>query len=119
MGAWDIDPAGVQGVVTATERVAGEFDAQKLALETDLRGASAQCSSELVAGALAGFAAAQAPGIRFVFTRTGACLTAAVTATNHYVAGDQAMAANAQAAATAAPDPRTAMPRGSGGRVPR
>jgi hypothetical protein len=50
-----------------------------------------------------------------VFTRTGACITAAAQATRAYLDGDEAMAASAQAAATAAPDPSAVMPGGGGG----
>ena len=52
--------------------------------------------------------------MEFGFTRTGACLNAAAQATNAYLQGDLAMAGNAQAAATAAPDPTAVMPRGPG-----
>ena len=45
-----------------------------------------------------------------VFTRTEACLSGAVLATAAYVTGDLEMAANAQAAASAAPDPTAIMP---------
>lgn len=48
--------------------------------------------------------------IRFVFTRTSACLNGAAQAVNHYLTGDLEMAANAQASATAAPDAAAAMP---------
>jgi hypothetical protein len=50
----------------------------------------------------------------FVFTRTGACMNAAALATNAYLDGDLEMAANAQASATAAPDPPTVMPATGG-----
>jgi hypothetical protein len=67
-----------------------------------------------VNSALAGFAQSAADSISFVFTRTGACLGGAAQATNSYLEGDLEMAANAQASATAAPDPRATMPGGGG-----
>ncbi|WP_214407022.1 DUF6507 family protein [Pseudonocardia lacus] len=110
MTRWDIDPAGVRSVLTNTEAVAQEFDGQMQTLNTGIEGAAAQSSSEIVASALAGFAESAAADIGFVFTRTGACLSGAAQATNAYVEGDLQMAANAQASADAAPDPRSTMP---------
>ena len=103
MGRWDISPAGVQGVLGRTEGVASEFEGQMTRLNTALEGAVGQSCSEIVASAVSGFMQWSAtPVIGFVFTRTGACLSGAAQATNHYVQGDLEMAANAQAAASAA-----------------
>lgn len=101
---WDISPSGVQGVLSRTEGVASEFEGQMTTLNTELEGAVSQSSSDLVASAVSGFMTSSAmPAIQFVFTRTGACLSGAAQATNHYVEGDLEMAANAQASASAAP----------------
>jgi len=105
VSSWDIDPPGVQGVVSRTEGVAKDFEGQMTKLEAALSGAAMQSSSEIVGEALAGFAEANKAQIQFVFTRTGACLNAAVQATNAYVQGDLAMAANAQKSAAVAPQP--------------
>ena len=119
MSRWDISPSGVQGVLGRTETVAQEFEGQMTRLRTALEGAVGQSSSEIVASAVGGFMKESAtPAIQFVFTRTGACLSGAAQATNHYLAGDLEMAANAQAAASTAPDPRVGMP-GGGPAVPR
>ncbi|MEU4767758.1 DUF6507 family protein [Actinosynnema sp. NPDC023794] len=115
MSKWDISPDGVRGVLARTQSVAADFEREMTSLNSALQGASAQSSSEIVAGAIAGFAEAKMRDIRFVFTRTGACLNGAAQATNAYLQGDLEMAANAQASATAAPDPRTTMPRGGSG----
>jgi hypothetical protein len=106
VSSWDIDPSGVQGVVGRTEGVAKAFEGQMTKLEAALHGAAAQSSSGIVGEALVGFAEANKGQIHFVFTRTGACLHAAVQATNAYVQGDLTMAANAQKSAAAAPQPR-------------
>ena len=120
MGRWDIQPAGVKGVLGRTEGVAGEFEGQMRQFNSGLQGAMTQCSSEIVAGAISGFADAQKSSLEFVFTRTSACMNAAAQATNAYLEGDLEMAANAQAAATAAPDARSDMPHGPrGGAVAR
>lgn len=110
MTAWDIDPAGVHGVVTATEGVAGEFETHTTALNGGLDGAAAESASGIVAGAVTAFGAAAAGDLAFVHTRTGACISAATQATAAYVAGDEQMAANAQSAAASAPDPSAIMP---------
>ena len=112
MPDWDIQPGGVQGVLAATEGVAAEFDPEMATLRSGLEGAVAQCSSEPVSAALVELAAAQGRNTEFVFTRTGACLNGAAQATNAYIAGDEQMAANAQAAASSAPDPTATMPGG-------
>lgn len=114
MSAWDISPDGVRGVLTRTQGVAAEFEDQIRGLDAAVQGAGAQCSSGIVADAVAGFFASARSDIEFVFTRTGACLTAAAQATNAYLEGDLEMAANAAAAATAAPDPAAVLPRGPG-----
>lgn len=119
MSRWDISPSGVQGVLSRTETVAQEFEGQMTRLRTALEGAVGQSCSEIVASAVGGFMEQSGmPAIEFVFTRTGACLSGAAQATNHYLAGDLEMAANAQAAVSAAPDPRATMP-GGGQAVPR
>lgn len=110
MPDWDIRPGGVQGVLAATEGVAAEFETQMTTLRSGLEGAVAQSSSEPVSAALMELAEAQARNTEFVFTRTGACLNGAAQATNAYVAGDEEMAATAQAAAASAPDPTAMMP---------
>ncbi len=98
-----------------TEGVASQFEGQLTRLNTALEGAVGQSCSQIVASAVSGFMQRSAtPAIGFVFARTGACLTGAATATNHYVAGDLEMAANAQASASGAPDPRAMMPGGAG-----
>jgi Family of unknown function (DUF6507) len=107
---WDIDPAGVLSVLQRTEAVAGKFDGELTSLNTGLEGAAAQSSSEIVASALQGFVKSASGDIRFVLTRTGACLHGAAGATNAYVQGDLEMAATAQASAAGAPDPRATMP---------
>lgn len=114
MTRWDIQPSGVRDVLHRTHGVAGEFEGQMKNLNSAMQGAASQSSSDIVVSALSGLADAQRDQIQFVFTRTGACINAAAQATNHYVHGDLEMAANAQASATAAPDPRNTMPVGGG-----
>ena len=118
MSRWDISPGGVRGVLARTETVAAEFEDQVTTFNSAMEGAATQSSSDIVASAIAGFAASAASDIQFVFTRTGACLNAAAQATNAYLDADLEMAANAQAAATAAPDPYASMPGGGGNARP-
>jgi hypothetical protein len=116
MTGWDIRPDGVRTVLGRTEAVAAEFETQMTDLDAALAGAAGESSSGIVAEALNGWALSARADLDFVFARTGACMTAAAGATGAYVDGDLRMAADAQAAATAAPDPRGDLPRG--GNVP-
>ncbi|ALG06470.1 DUF6507 family protein [Kibdelosporangium phytohabitans] len=111
MSRWDIRPAGVQGVLAGVQGVAEGFDDHLRTLNTAMEGAGAQASSGIIGQALMGFADSQRGKIEFVFARTGAAMSGAANATQAYVRGDTEMAANAQASATSAPDPRT-MPGG-------
>jgi Family of unknown function (DUF6507) len=108
--SWDIQPAGVNAVLARTEATAGEFEPQLTSLDTGLQGSATESSSPIVAEALSGFATSAQGDIQFVMTRTGAAMTGAANATTAYLDGDLAMAANAQAAAGAAPDPTAVMP---------
>jgi hypothetical protein len=109
---WDIQPSGVQGVLQQTQSVAEHFDGHMRAMNTAMEGAGTQASSGIIGQALAGFAESQRQSIEFVFSRTGAAMTGAANATRAYVQGDLEMAANAQASASGAPDPRGSMPGG-------
>ncbi|MEV8504546.1 DUF6507 family protein [Actinoplanes sp. NPDC051475] len=66
-------------------------------------GAAKACGSEIVAGALVGFAEHKAPAMKAVVERTSRALTGAVKATKAYIDGDLEMARTAQANAVAAP----------------
>lgn len=118
MPSWDISPSGVQAVLGRTEAVASEFDGQMTGRNADLQGAVGQSGSGLVARVLGGFEQAQGADIGFAFSRSAAAVSGAARATQAYVEGDLQMAANAQQAASAAPDPRGSMP-GGGAMVPR
>jgi hypothetical protein len=116
--SWDISPSGVHDVLGRAEAVASEFEGQMRTRDGELQGAVGQASSGLVARALQGFDEAHTASIGFAFSRSAAAMTGAAQATQAYVEGDLEMAANAQAAASATPDPRGSMP-GGGGRAPR
>ncbi len=110
MSSWEIQPDGVNAVLARTESTAGEFEPQLTSLNAGLEGSATESSSPIVADALSGFAGSAQGNIQFVITRTGAAMTGAANATNAYLDGDLTMAANAQAAAGAAPDPTGIMP---------
>jgi hypothetical protein len=101
MAKWDIDPAGVSGVVGRTGQRAAGFDEAAGRTGSALGGAAGSCGSEIVAAALAGFAANKAAAIDAVGQRTARILAGAVEASTAYVEGDLEMAATAQANATA------------------
>ncbi|HWR47014.1 MAG TPA: DUF6507 family protein [Pseudonocardiaceae bacterium] len=114
MSRWDIQPAGVRGVLGQTQATAGEFEGQMTRMNSALQGAASQSSSDIVAQAISGYANQSAmPQIQAVFTRTAACLNGAAQAVNAYLEGDLQMAANAQASASAAPNAQASMPHGA------
>jgi hypothetical protein len=98
---WDIEPAGVRGVLGRTQTVAQQFEDELGAIGPALQGAAENSSSAIVATAVEGFASAVQGDIRFALDRTTAALRGAGEAMNAYVHGDLQMAANAQAAASA------------------
>jgi hypothetical protein len=110
MPSWDIQPAGVEAVLSRTQGVAEEFNPEMTSLSGGLTGSMDQSSSPIVAEAVEGFAASSQGSIDFVFGHTTAAIRGAADATSAYVAGDLEMAANAQAAAAGAPDPTAVMP---------
>jgi hypothetical protein len=101
--AWDIQPAGVRGVVVRTQGVAQRFEGELKSIGSALEGGAANGSSQIIADAISGFAEHVKGDIEFAVHRAGAVLHAAVNATNAYLHGDLEMAGHAQAAATAAP----------------
>lgn len=110
MSKWDIQPAGVRRVLDQTATVANAFESLAANLATAIDGAGAESSSGIVVAALGEFAAGVKTDMTFMNTRTVNCLTAASKATTAYLQGDLEMAANAQSAAAAAPDPYAVMP---------
>jgi hypothetical protein len=103
MSGWDIQPAGVRGVVVRTQGVAERFEGELKSISSALAGGAANGSSQLIADAIGRFAEHVEGDIEFAVHRTGAALHAAVNATNAYLHGDLEMAGHAQSAATAAP----------------
>ncbi len=118
MSTWDISPGGVRDVLIRTQKAAAPFEGQMTSLNSALEGAATESCSEIVGSALQGFVDSIKTDLQFVFTRTGACMNAAVQATNAYVQGDLEMAATAQRSATAAPD-ASSMPGPGRQAVPR
>src|SRR3954454_14019793 len=112
MGAWDIDPAGVSGVVNRTREVAEGFQTELKAIGAALIEAANNCGSAIVQQAISDYVTSATPDLKFVVHRTGQSMTAAVTATNAYVQGDLEMAATAQRSATAAPPADDMLPAG-------
>ena len=103
VGAWDIEPAGVGGVVNRTKDVAEDFEGQLTAIDGALSGGANNSGSGIVQQAISDYVNSSTPDIKFVVYRTGQTLTAAVKATNAYIEGDLQMAADAQRSATAPP----------------
>jgi hypothetical protein len=112
VGRWDIHPVEVRGVLARTKGVAGEFDEHTSATQSALDGAATESSSDLVAGALAGFVSAYRDDMRFMFRQVEAAVTGAATAVNAYLQGDHEMVLNAQEQVAKTPDPTATMPGG-------
>lgn len=116
MSAWDIDPAGVGGVLKKTQSVASRFETHLTAMGSAMETAAPNTSSPLVASALSGFAEELKPEVESVINLTSSAISGCALAVQAYVDGDVEMAARAQsnAASVSTPD----MPRG-GGATPR
>jgi hypothetical protein len=112
MTSWDIDPAGVGGVLEKTQSVATGFQTHLTALGSALETAAPNTSSALVAGALGAFAEELRPQVESVVNLTVSAITGASKAVQAYAEGDLEMAARAQqnAASVSTPD----LPGGGG-----
>lgn len=96
MSSWDIDPAGVRGVVNRTVEEAKKFEGEAKTYATAIENAAASCGSGIVAKALADFAAHHKDAFKFLVERSSKVITAGVEATQAYIQGDLEMAARAQ-----------------------
>jgi hypothetical protein len=96
MSRWDIDPAGVRGVVSRTIDRARGFEEQVRSYETALGGAVQASGSQIVGQALVDFATHNATGFKFLVEHTARVVNGAIDATAAYLDGDLAMAGNAQ-----------------------
>lgn len=109
---WDIDPAGVKGVVT---RVAGlvtdghgggdTLEHRVTAFGNHIVDAANAAASSPVGTALKEFAAHYGPILKNMAATTGNCVNGAVEATKYYINGDLEMAAAAERRASQAPPP--------------
>lgn len=104
MAAWDIEPGGVAAVVAAARGVETELAAEMTTILSGLAGAAGVSGSGPVGAALTDFAAEQGRHVDDVSARADSCMSAATRATAAYVAGDEEMATNAQAAARTVPE---------------
>lgn len=115
MSAWDIDPAGVAGVLQKTQSVAQSFEPQVQSMSSAMESAAPNTSSPLVASALGTFAEELKPEVESVMNLTSSAINGCAQAVQAYADGDREMAAQAQANASSVSTPD--MPRGGG--VPR
>ncbi len=115
MSGWDIDPAGVSGVLQQTRSVALGFETEVTSMGSAVESAAPDTSSALVASALGGFAEELRPEVESVMNLTSSAINGCALAVKAYGEGDVEMAAQAQANASSVSTPE--MPRGGG--VPR
>ncbi len=99
MSRWNLDPGGVKGVVERTGAEAKRFEGAAKTYGDAVEGAAQASGSNLVASALAGFAAHHKPTLQGMADRAVRVLNGAINATTAYLDGDLQMAANAQHAA--------------------
>ncbi|GAA1919160.1 DUF6507 family protein [Streptantibioticus ferralitis] len=106
-GKWNIDSAGVDGVLATTREVAGGLEGEAKSYAKNLEhaaGHAGKLSTEdgaigAVGAALGQFALATEAALKFVFTRAGKSIDGAQNASNKYAIGDEQMAAEAQSKA--------------------
>ena len=109
---WDLDLPGVGGVLTRAQTAVEDFHTTGAQALASLDGCRASANTAtIVADALTEYGNARlVPGIDATVARGTACVDAASNAALAYRDGDEEMAANAQAAASQAPDPYATMP---------
>lgn len=100
MSGWKISPGGVQGVLTrvstSAETLSGATDGLVAQAQSALDGTAA---CPIIADALAGFFEFHQPTLTGIGNRINASVGGAAAATRWYLQGDEAMAAEQQAAA--------------------
>ncbi|WP_375425317.1 DUF6507 family protein [uncultured Friedmanniella sp.] len=103
MTKYDINPAGVKKVLTATEHDAEEFATLLKPLGGAVKAAGSGCGgSGAIIPALNGFFEVQDKRLEALGQRVNACLTGAAAATTAYVHGDEEMVATYQTNASRA-----------------
>ena len=106
MTTWSIDPSGVAGVLTAVNPHAEALGEALNALGAPLGAAVTATQSGAIAEAVQSyFDTVESPRIQGMSARISAAPSGVVSATEAYVTGDLAMAADAQAASVAAITP--------------
>lgn len=113
---YDINPAGVAGVLTQTRGALDDLWNTGLYIEDATNSSMIMSASPTITAKLQGFLEGRVtPDVAAAYKHGRVCLGAAQTATGIYLAGDVDMALEAQSAAAGAPDPTADMP----GRGPR
>jgi hypothetical protein len=104
MPRWDIDPAGVRGVVTRTTGEARAFEGQATTYADKMQSAVTASGSQIVGQALVDFATYRQTAFSDLTSTTSRVLTGAVEATLAYMHGDLQMAETAQKNAVTDPN---------------
>jgi hypothetical protein len=100
VSGWHIDPGKVETVLTTVGSVAGVLSGAVDGLQPKAEDAIAgTASSGIIADAVGGFFEHHSVTLQSIGNRINAGVTGAVQATNAYLAGDETMAAEHQAAA--------------------
>lgn len=96
MAKWDIEPAGVQGVVRRTQAAARGFERVGKHYSSGAKSAAGGSGSPIVSLAVVHFTSHHENTLSHLVKQTMSSLNGAVKATNAYLHGDLEMAANAQ-----------------------
>jgi hypothetical protein len=116
MAKWDIDPAGVQAVLTRTGTHGQDLANGLTRFLSDTESAAQTSASALIASALGNFLQAREAELQGIQSHVQTALDGTAKATVAYVLGDQQMAANAQHTAAQAAQVPT-LPTAAGRRV--
>ncbi|GAB3956957.1 DUF6507 family protein [Streptomyces sparsus] len=124
MSGWDLKPEGISGALEKTAEVARGLEKKVKSYSDNLESAATSAGTlamggerpeaGLVGAALAEFAQETQKDLQFIAARSGKSLEGAGSATKAYLAGDLAMAEEAQREALKAPE--LDLGKGGGGR---
>src|SRR5437773_8154447 len=96
MARWDIDPAGVRGVIMKTGTHAEDLSSAVSSWATDMENCASSVGQSIVVKALSDFAEAQKPDLQFVGERIKSAVSGTIDAVTFYIKGNIEMAQNAQ-----------------------
>ncbi|MGL4340658.1 MAG: DUF6507 family protein [Rhodoglobus sp.] len=98
MGSWSVSPDGVRTVIADVKAEATLLDQVFVDMGVTLDAALTAVQSSAVSGAVAAWLEAEAPSVEGISVRLSEAVTGVVGATEAFIAGDELMAGQVQAA---------------------